>query len=119
MSNNAEDNHIKIHGRGLDSCGRCTHYHTAVDVAALLCAACGRYYACYSCHDEIEDHAFQATDSTVQYPVLCGGCRSRLTRAEYKTGSCPHCGAAFNPRCSLHESIYFCGKINTSHCSNR
>ena len=27
---------IKIHGIGLDKAGRCTHYHTQLDIAALL-----------------------------------------------------------------------------------
>ena len=49
---------IKIHGIGLDKAGRCTHYHTQLDIAALLCAKCRKYYACYSCHDELEDHPF-------------------------------------------------------------
>ena len=48
---------IKIHGIGLDKAGRCTHYHTQLDIAALLCAKCRKYYACYSCHDELEDHS--------------------------------------------------------------
>lgn len=39
---------IKIHGIGLDKAGRCTHYHTQLDIAALLCAKCRKYYACYS-----------------------------------------------------------------------
>ena len=52
---------IKIHGIGLDKAGRCTHYHTQLDIAALLCAKCRKYYACYSCHDELEDHPFVAT----------------------------------------------------------
>lgn len=99
---------IKIYGKGLDTDGRCIHYHTEKDVAALLCGRCRKYYACFSCHDELEDHPFKATEPEEQYPVLCGCCRSRLTKKEYETGSCPHCGAAFNPRCSLHKDIYFC-----------
>lgn len=27
---------IKIHGIGLDKAGRCTHYHTQLDIAALV-----------------------------------------------------------------------------------
>ena len=102
---------VKIHGIGLDKAGRCIHYHTRLDVAALLCAKCRKYYACYSCHDETENHPFVATEPDEKYPVLCGCCRSKLTRQEYKQGSCPYCHAEFNPRCSLHENIYFaCGK---------
>ena len=60
---------IKIHGIGLDKAGRCTHYHTQLDIAALLCAKCRKYYACYSCHDELEDHSFVATTPEEVYPV--------------------------------------------------
>ena len=61
---------IKIHGIGLDKAGRCTHYHTQLDIAALLCAKCRKYYACYSCHDELEDHSFVATTPEEAYPVF-------------------------------------------------
>lgn len=104
--NNAEI--VKIHGIGLDKAGRCTHYHTELDVAALLCGKCRKYYACYECHDEMEDHSFEATSEAEPWPVLCGCCRNKLSREEYKTGSCPYCHAQFNPGCSLHENIYFC-----------
>ena len=69
---------IKIHGIGLDKAGRCTHYHTQLDIAALLCAKCRKYYACYSCHDELEDHSFVATTPEEAYPVLCGNCGRNL-----------------------------------------
>lgn len=55
--NLVKQENIKIHGIGLDKAGRCTHYHTQLDIAALLCAKCRKYYACYSCHDELEDHS--------------------------------------------------------------
>ena len=74
---------IKIHGIGLDKAGRCTHYHTQLDIAALLCAKCRKYYACYSCHDELEDHPFAPTTPEEAYPVLCGNCGRKLTLQEY------------------------------------
>ena len=51
---------IKIHGIGLDKAGRCTHYHTQLDIAALLCAKCRKYYGqlvsdLYSAEDEDEE----------------------------------------------------------------
>ena len=52
--NLVKQENIKIHGIGLDKAGRCTHYHTQLDIAALLCAKCRKYYACYSCHDELQ-----------------------------------------------------------------
>ena len=85
---------IKIHGIGLDKAGRCTHYHTQLDIAALLCAKCRKYYV--------------ATTPEEVYPVLCGNCGRKLTLQEYKKGNCPYCHAGFNPKCSLHENIYFC-----------
>ena len=42
---------IEVHGIDTDEAGRCTHYHQEVDVAALKCARCQKYYACYQCHD--------------------------------------------------------------------
>lgn len=47
---------IEIHGIDTDEAGRCTHYHQEVDVAGLKCARCQKYYACYQCHDQLEDH---------------------------------------------------------------
>ena len=108
---------VKIHGIGLDKAGRCTHYHTELDVAALLCGKCRKYYACYECHDQMEDHSFEATSEAEPWPVLCGCCRNKLSREEYKTGSCPYCHAQFNPGCSLHENIYFCKQKNSAALS--
>lgn len=98
---------FKIHGIGLDEQGRCVHYHKSCDIANLLCAKCRKYYACFSCHDEMEDHPFEATGCDEPYPVLCGNCGNRLTYEQYAAGSCPYCKNAFNPRCKLHEHIYF------------
>lgn len=95
MQETDKKQHIKIHGVGLDKEGRCKHYHTSLDIAALLCAQCRKYYACYSCHDEMEDHPFAATAPEEQYPVLCGNCKRKLTRWEYKQGSCPYCHSPY------------------------
>ena len=98
---------LKIQGIGLDEQGRCIHYHKKCDVAALKCACCQKYYACFSCQDAMEDHSFAATGTEEQYPVLCGNCHHTLTKEQYGQGSCPFCGIAFNPRCKLHTHIYF------------
>lgn len=101
---------IPIYGEELDECGRCRHYHTERDIAALKCGACGKYYACYHCHDELEDHTFVPTGEEEKIPVLCGRCRHLLTYDEYESGSCPYCGGKFNPGCKRHHNIYFrCG----------
>lgn len=97
---------ILINGVGLDGDGRCVHYHQDNDVAALACARCRQYFACYQCHDELRDHHFVPCD-VQEMPVLCGHCRHRLTRTQYARGTCPVCGHAFNPKCDRHARIYF------------
>lgn len=106
-TNHVRPEKIRIYGIGIDDAGRCVHYHKTCDIAALKCAACGKYYACFSCHDEMEDHPFAATGLGEPAPVLCGICKSLLSREEYGTGACPHCGTAFNPGCKIHKDIYF------------
>ncbi len=64
---------MEIHGLDLDQAGRCRHYHLAVDVAALKCSRCQKYYACYRCHDALENHHFMACERE-NWPVLCGIC---------------------------------------------
>lgn len=94
-------------GIGLDAQGRCSHYHQATDVVALKCAECSRYYACYLCHDALENHDFAATGTEEKAPALCCACNGLLGFDEYSQGACPRCGHAFNPRCALHKDIYF------------
>lgn len=96
-----------IYGVDLDSEGRCQHYHTACDVVALKCSKCQEYFACYQCHDQLRDHPFEPVSVDDDAPVLCGSCRHTLTLTEYKKGFCPYCHHAFNPKCQLHETIYF------------
>ncbi len=98
---------IRIHGINTDDAGRCIHYHKQVDIAALKCAACSKYYACYECHDTLEDHPFSPTGEDEPYPVLCGICNSLLSKKEYETGQCPYCNSPFNPGCKTHCNIYF------------
>ena len=100
----------QIFGQLLDKEGRCQHYHGQLDVVALKCFFCQRYYACYLCHNELEEHDFTAypkslTDDKV---VLCGACQTELTIVDYQSvSSCLACGHSFNPGCKLHEAIYF------------
>lgn len=98
---------MKIYGSGLDAAGRCVHWHGDADVVALRCGQCHRYYACYMCHDAMEDHGFRAADDSDETPVLCGSCMHQLTREQYAAGSCAYCGHGFNPGCALHHDIYF------------
>ncbi|MFC3927964.1 CHY zinc finger protein [Streptococcus caprae] len=98
---------MKFYGLGLDSQSRCLHYHTELDIVSLKCQACQRYYACYQCHDSMEDHHFRASLPTEIYPVLCGVCEKLLTKDQYEQGACPYCTSPFNPKCKLHALIYF------------
>lgn len=96
-----------FHGLELDSQSRCQHYHSALDIVSLKCKACQRYYACFQCHDSLEEHDFLAASIEEPYPVLCGVCLSYLSLSDYKTGACVHCQSPFNPNCQRHEAIYF------------
>ncbi|EKS21047.1 hypothetical protein HMPREF9318_01001 [Streptococcus urinalis FB127-CNA-2] len=69
----------KLFGKTIDKEGRCIHYHTVNDIVALKCSYCERYYACFHCHDECENHKFKPTTLEEAIPVLCGKCRNYLT----------------------------------------
>lgn len=88
---------MMIYGIDLDGEGRCRHYHTACDVVA----------PCYQCHEQLRNHPFVPVSVADPAPVLCGSCRHLLTYEKYKKGACPYCHHAFNPKCQLHETIYF------------
>ncbi|WP_128835886.1 CHY zinc finger protein [Streptococcus sp. DD11] len=102
---------VNVYGDLIDKETRCIHYHSALDIIALKCFACRRYYPCFACHDTCERHTY------VPYPmsrsadkvVLCGGCRSELTIAQYlnSAAACPVCSRSFNPGCKAHAAIYF------------
>ncbi|WP_082385509.1 CHY zinc finger protein [Streptococcus phocae] len=94
-------------GIACDQNYRCQHYHSELDIVGLKCAACQRYYACFSCHDLLADHTFHPTNQQEPYPVICGGCHRYLSRCDYKLGACPFCRSAFNPACHKHSDIYF------------
>ncbi|MFD0845206.1 CHY zinc finger protein [Streptococcus saliviloxodontae] len=99
-----------IYGLDLDRESRCRHYHSQLDIVALKCFLCQRYYACYKCHNACQNHSF------APYPlsrredlvVICGVCHKEMTIADYKeVSACVACQSPFNPRCHLHEAIYF------------
>ena len=126
-----------MHGPTIDEQTRCVHYNTALDVIAIKFVCCGRYYPCFECHAESEQHpAAQWPRSRWGEPaILCGGCRSELSIDEYKLAlaaasaapaaggcgavgqqgsavasvgaQCPRCGIPLNERCSLHSHLYF------------
>mgnify|MGYP001672228487 FL=1 len=96
----------KIWGKVIDEEGRCTHYHQENDIVALKCSDCEKYFSCYHCHDELENHVFRATDKE-DFPVLCGHCGTKLNFNDYSRGECIKCSSAFNPNCHRHWQVYF------------
>jgi len=105
------DNSRTIHGKLTDISGRCEHYHSRLDIIANKCYQCKKYYACYKCHNETEDHRLQpwpVTEDSKEKLVLCGNCSYEMTYSEYKCSpECPSCHHPFNPGCSLHSHLYF------------
>ncbi len=98
---------MKIFGNLTDSQGRCIHYHSELDIIANKCGKCGKFYACYRCHDQLEDHSFEPVAPNEKDTVLCGVCQRLFSYDEYsKLKACPQCKSAFNPRCALHKSCY-------------
>lgn len=100
----------KINGLLVDNESRCQHYHTVLDIVALKCFQCQKYYACYQCHDSLEDHKFRAYPCQLKEDkvLICGVCRQEMTIEEYQEAvACPNCHSSFNPACSKHYDIYF------------
>ena len=96
-----------IFGKLVDDQGRCEHYHTKLDVIANRCGVCNKLYACYKCHDELEDHPFSPVKQSEPESVMCGVCGTLYSYEEYSNiTACKNCGAQFNPRCALHKSCY-------------
>ncbi|ELU77989.1 CHY zinc finger [Streptococcus pneumoniae PNI0076] len=50
---------IEAQGFLVDKQTRCIHYHSKLDIIALQCYDCKKYYACYRCHDSLENHPFE------------------------------------------------------------
>ena len=96
-----------ILGNLTDDEGRCLHYHTKLDIIANKCSICCKFYACYKCHDEFENHPFGRHAVTDEETVMCGKCGYKFSYAEYeKTDRCPACLSEFNPGCRDHKGCY-------------
>lgn len=96
-----------IYGIQTDPEGRCFHYNGPNDVIANKCAKCQKLYACYKCHDELEDHKFMPVDSDEKDTVMCGACGQLYSYKVYSClPECKNCHHSFNPGCSLHKTIY-------------
>ncbi|MCY3819853.1 MAG: CHY zinc finger protein [Gammaproteobacteria bacterium] len=100
-----------MYGIDVDASGRCAHWRGPNDIVALRMKCCGRWVACFDCHEAFADHPAQVwpVDCRDEEAVLCGFCGAHLRIAEYlDSGShCPRCAAPFNPGCAHHHHLYF------------
>ncbi|WP_407269854.1 CHY zinc finger protein [Radiobacillus sp. PE A8.2] len=103
-------NGIKVFGLVVDNYTRCQHYASKSDIIAIKFACCKKYYPCYKCHEQVQQHkiALWSTNEFDSKAILCGACGNELTINQYlMANSCVHCYALFNPKCSLHYHLYF------------
>ena len=102
---------IEIKGKLVDMQTRCVHYHSDLDIIAIKFKCCDTYYPCFSCHEEVAGHSAQVWGKNEfnVLAILCGACKKELTIRQYmeSQATCPHCEAAFNPKCSNHYHLYF------------
>ena len=102
---------VPLRGVRVDAETRCAHYDGHTDRVALRFGCCDVYYPCHRCHEETAGHPARPWPlARVDEPaVLCGACRTTLSAREYLASghTCPACGAAFNPGCAAHRSLYF------------
>lgn len=100
----------EVFGLVVDGKTRCVHYHSELDIIAIKFKCCGKYYPCYQCHEESENHPIERWPEAEWNlkAILCGNCKSELTINTYRESeSCPRCGGLFNPGCADHFGIYF------------
>ena len=101
----------QVHGVSVTPLTQCAHWHSALDIIAIRHASCLKYYACITCHNELETHepAVWPLSLRGERAVMCGQCRYELRVDEYmQSGSCcTNCQAAFNPKCKGHWELYF------------
>ncbi|MBS4179034.1 CHY zinc finger protein [Lederbergia citrea] len=100
----------KVYGKTIDNETRCIHYHTEKDIIAIKFQCCGKYYPCYKCHEEGEDHPISLwkLEEFDEPAILCGVCRTEHTINQYMTTDrCINCKSAFNEGCKNHYHLYF------------
>ena len=104
-------NEIEIKGKKVDNQTRCIHYHSPLDIIAIKFKCCNSYYPCYQCHEEAADHPSQVwkKEDFETKAIICGACKTEMSINTYKSSDyqCPSCSANFNPKCSLHDHLYF------------
>jgi len=101
---------IPVYGQVIDGDTRCKHYHSPRDIVAIKFRCCKKYYPCYQCHNEAENHKISiwGKEDYETRVILCGVCQYQLTIYEYKNvARCPQCESELNPYCSQHFHLYF------------
>ena len=102
---------VNVLGANVDAETRCAHYRDECDVIAIKFKCCEKWFPCYECHAELENHQPEVwAKSEFNTPaILCGGCGHQLTVREYLEcdSICPRCGSRFNPGCAKHYHLYF------------
>ncbi|MCP3659464.1 MAG: hypothetical protein GY830_03750 [Bacteroidetes bacterium] len=99
---------MKIFGSTLDSNTRCKHWNSKLDIIAIKFACCQKYYPCYLCHKENENHKIKQWNKD-ERAILCGICKYDLLISQYINcnNKCPYCKSDFNSNCQKHYLIYF------------
>lgn len=98
------------YGKTVDDETRCVHYNTEKDIIAIKFKCCGKYYPCYKCHDECENHIVirWGTNEFNKKAILCGVCNTEHAINEYlNTDRCKACNSEFNSNCRNHYHLYF------------
>ena len=102
---------IEIKGKTTDRQTRCIHYHSSLDIIAIKFKCCNNFYPCYQCHEEEANHPAKVwnKEEFETRAILCGACKTKMSISSYKSSgySCPYCATPFNPKCSLHDHLYF------------
>lgn len=101
---------VKIFGQIIDYQTRCKHYHTEKDIIAIKFKCCDKYYPCYKCHEELEDHSIAVwpKEEFNETAIICGVCKREHTINEYlSTKNCLTCKSLFNEGCANHYHLYF------------
>ena len=101
---------VKVFSRIVDNQTRCKHYHTETDIIAIKFKCCDKYYPCYKCHEELENHpiAVWPKDEFNEKAIICGVCKREHTIYEYlSTNTCLACRSLFNEGCAHHYHLYF------------
>lgn len=101
----------EILGKLVDKKTRCEHYNSELDIIAIKLKCCNKYYACFYCHIEMENHPplIWAKDEYQTKAIKCGECKSEISISDYLScgNACPICKSMFNPKCSNHYHYYF------------